>query len=94
MLARAFTARTGLDVSCAREVLMNREPDEKIVENPRHDEEATGTVLRLVPRAEREPKATRTGGEAGRTSCRSPRRTATMTTPGPAPPKPCKTTTF
>ena len=44
---------------------MNREPDEKIAESPRKDEEATSTVLRLVPRAERERNATRTAGRSG-----------------------------
>ena len=84
MLARAFTARTGLDVSCAREVLMNREPDEKIVENPRHDEEATGTVLRLVPRAEREPKATRTAGRSGTDLVQEPASDGDDDDPGPS----------
>ena len=63
---------------------MNREPDEKIVENP-DDEEATGTVLRLVPRAEREPKATRTAGQAGRPRA-GPASDGDDDDPGPTPP--------
>jgi hypothetical protein len=44
---------------------MSRKPDEKSVENPPHDEEATGTVLRLVPRAARERQAKPGDGRSG-----------------------------
>ena len=47
---------------------MSRKPDEKSVENPPHDEEATGTVLRLVPRAARERQASPATAEAGRST--------------------------
>jgi hypothetical protein len=44
---------------------MSRKSDKKSVENPRHEEEATGTVLRLVPRAEREQQASPATGRSG-----------------------------
>ena len=63
---------------------MNREPDDKIAENPRDDEEATGTVLRLVPRAERERKATRTAGRIGTDVVQKPARDSDDDDPGPS----------
>jgi hypothetical protein len=63
---------------------MNREPDQKIAENPRQDEDATGTVLRLVPRAERERKATRTVGRSGTDLVQKSARDGDDDDPGPS----------
>jgi hypothetical protein len=64
---------------------MSRKPDEKSVENPPHDEEATGTVLRLVPRAERERQAKPTAGNrSGSDRVQIPRRDGDDDDPGPS----------
>ena len=62
---------------------MRKKPDDD-VENPRHDEEATGAVLRLVPRAERERQANRTSGQRATGHVQTPARDGDDDDPGPA----------
>jgi hypothetical protein len=52
--------------------VMSRKPDEKPNENSRPDGEATGTVFRLIPRAEREEQANLTAHEHASDSAQDP----------------------
>jgi hypothetical protein len=62
---------------------MSRKPDEKIVDNQPHDEDATGTVLRLVPRTERERQASPASGRSGTDHVQKPAWDGDDDDPGP-----------
>ena len=62
---------------------MNREPEDNTVENAPQGEEATGTVLRLVPRAERARQVSPPAGRGGMEHVRTPARDGDDDDPGP-----------
>lgn len=62
---------------------MNREPKDNTVETPPQGEEATGTVLRLIPRAERARQVSPPTGGGGMDRVRTPARDGDDDDPGP-----------